>query len=124
MKRILLVLVPMGLAFASCSPGVVDGTESIAQGYFLADTGGNGRTIEYHDARRAPRTVIGARVETYSKQGAVIVVARRPALVVMKDGSAEWQVSPACEYWIIDTTTHAVRVTTDALEYDIVRCRY
>lgn len=114
----------MWLALAACSRGAVDGIESIAQGYYLADAGGNGRTIEYHGDGQKPITVIAARVESYSRKGAIIVVSRRPASVIRKGGNAEWYVSPTCEYWIIETTNHTVRLTTDEQEYSVVRCAY
>lgn len=117
-----LSLVAAALLLASCGPGVVDGIESIGNGYYLADSGGDGRTIEYHKRGERPRTVIGARVETYLKQGATVIVARRPASVVMKDGSPVWQVSAACEYWIIDTESRTERVTADEREYGLLRC--
>lgn len=123
MKVVKAVVVLVGLTLTSCGPGVVDGTESIGNGYFLADTGGNGRTIEFHGEGEKPRTIIEPRVEGYARQGPIIVAARRPASVVIQNGSAEWQVSQVCEYWIVDTTTHAARVTTDEREYGSVRCR-
>jgi hypothetical protein len=122
MKLLCSAAIVTGPLLASCGPGVVDGTESIGHGYYLADTGGNGRTIEFHEKGRKPRAVIGARVDTFAKRGQIIVVARRPASVVMKSGSAEWVVSAACEYWLIDTKRHTAEVTTDEREYRDVTC--
>jgi hypothetical protein len=122
MKLLYSAPILTALILAACGPGVVDGAESIGYGYYLADTGGNGRTIEFHENGKKPRAVIGARVETFAKRGQTIVVARRPASVVMKNGSAEWNVSEACEYWLIDTKSHTVEITTDEREYRDVNC--
>jgi hypothetical protein len=110
------------LLLTSCGPGVVDGVESIGNGYFLADTGRDSRFIEFHGKNKNPIMVIGPRVEAYVQRGSTILVARRPATTVNSDGYLRSQISSKCEYLLIDTATHTIRVTTKEDEYSPVSC--
>lgn len=105
-----------------CGPGMTDGAYPIKDGYLLYDTGTNGKTIEYKDKKGVMNNVVRERADSYIVDGNKIIVARRPAEIVMRGGIADWKVSPTCEYWMINTETHAVEQIADASKWSTVRC--
>lgn len=110
------------IALSGCGPGVVDGPFPIKDGYVFYETGGNGKTIEYLERNGGMRNVIPPRVDAYVVDGSEIVVARRPAKAELRHGVAEWVLLPTCEYWEINTGTHAVERVADASKWQRVQC--
>ena len=124
MKHKIAVTLLAGLSLGSCGPGLGDGTEPIGHGYFLHDSGGNGRSIMFHEHGQPPKWVIDIRVDEYFTRGDTIVASRRPMSAVMTSGGyLAWQEPGECEYWVIDMKTHAVRITVEEKEYGSLRCR-
>ncbi|MCZ2155444.1 MAG: hypothetical protein LC114_16340 [Bryobacterales bacterium] len=113
----LLIIVASG-----CGPGVTDGAYPISKGYLFYDTGSNGKTIRYEERRDWSTTIVSERVDAYVLDGHRIIIARRPAEAMMRDGIADWKLSSMCEYWIIDVETHAVEQIADASKWPSVRC--
>lgn len=111
------------LLLFGCGPGVSDGAYTIKNGYLFYETGGNGRTIRFEEGSDWSRTVVPERVDSYVVDGALIIVARRPADIVMRNGIADWELHAVCEYWKIDTQTHEVEQISDASEWPTVRCK-
>jgi hypothetical protein len=107
---------------SGCGSGSTDGEFPISNGYVLSDAGGNERAIAYVSGRTLGPFIIDARVDSYFVDGKRIIVARRPVETVMRNGIADVRLSPACEYWMIDTETHAVKQITDASRWPVVRC--
>lgn len=108
--------------FTACGPGNIDGAYPIKNGYLFYETGGNGKTIRYEEQRGWSVMVVPERVDAYEVDGDQIVVARRPADVVVVDGVADWRLGALCEYWSIDTKSHAVRRIADVSKWPSVRC--
>ena len=107
---------------SGCGPGVTDGELPISNGYVLSDAGGNEKAISYvYDEKLGP-FVIDARVDSYVVDGKKIIVARRPAESVMHNGITDVKLLSTCEYWMIDTETHAVEQITDASKWPSIRC--
>lgn len=121
MKR-LRVMPLLLLSLSACGPSVIDGTYPIKGGYLFYETGGNGKTIEYEEPHGEMRNIVPQRVDAYVEAGRKIIVARRPAEPVTRNGIADWKLLPTCEYWMIDTQTHAVEQIADANKWPSVRC--
>ena len=109
-------------AVSGCGPGVADGAYPISNGYVFYETGGNGKTIEYEERKDWTRTIVSVRVDAYILDGNKIIVARRPADTIERDGMSRWKLSSTCEYWMVDTVTHAVEQITDVTQWPSVRC--
>lgn len=107
---------------SGCGSGSTDGEFPISDGYVLSDAGGNEKAIAYLDGRTLGPFVIDARVDSYIVDGRKIIVARRPVETVMRNGIADVVLSSTCEFWVIDTETHAVQQISDASEWPNVRC--
>ena len=105
-----------------CGPGVTDGAYPISKGYLFYDSGSNGKTIRYEERKDWSHTVISERVDAYILDGNKIIVARRPAEGVMRGEIADWTLLSICEYWMIDTETHAVEQIADASKWPTIRC--
>lgn len=110
------------LTITACGPGVTDGAYPIAKDYLFYDTGSNGKTIRYEERKDWSRTVIPERVDAYVLDGKKIIAARRPAEGVMRGSIADWKLLSTCEYWMIDTETHAVEKIADASKWPSVQC--
>jgi hypothetical protein len=108
------------VVLAGCGPG--DGDIPISKGYVLFDPGGVGRMISYRGDKRPNEVVIDPRVDTYIVDGEKIIVARRPLTAINHGVTTDWKLLPTCEYWMIDTETHAVEEITDASKWPSVRC--
>jgi hypothetical protein len=102
---------------------MTDGQFSISNGYAFSDAGGNGRMIVTKSkGKQLGEIVIDARVDAYVVDGNKIIVARRPAGTYMRGEIADWALASTCEYWMIDTETHAVGQIADASKWPSVRC--
>lgn len=110
------------VVLVGCGPGATDGAHPIKDGYLFYETGGNGKTIEFEQNGGEMRNVVPQRVDAYVVDGKKIVVARRPARGAMRGDIADWKLSSICEYWIIDTESHAVEQIADASKWPGVRC--
>ena len=110
------------VVLAGCGPGVTDGEFSIANGYALSDAGGNEKMIVHREGNKLGEIIVDARVDNYVVDGRKIIIARRPAETMMRDGIAEVKLLSTCEYWVIDTDTHAVAQIADANKWPSVRC--
>lgn len=105
-----------------CGPGVTDGEVPLSNGYVLSDAGGNEKAISYVYGKKLGPFVIDARVDSYVVDGKKIIVARRPAESVMRNGVTDVKLLSTCEYWTIDTETHAVEQIADASKWPSIRC--
>lgn len=102
-------------------PGLADGAFPLVNGYELLDNGKDGTSVIYIDSENRSREIIGERVDDYRISGNTLFVARRPRECHRaEDGALDCDVSPICEYWMIDTTKHIVQRTDKASN---VRCK-
>ena len=126
------LLVPaFSLTLSACGPGLVDGEFPIRGafnfaklgGYFVSDAGGNERFIVYREIGRPAKIVIDARVDSYLVDERLLVVARRPAESVSRDGITDVEMLPICEFWAIDLDSHHVqRIPPDDNRWPSIRC--
>jgi hypothetical protein len=107
---------------AGCGPGVTDGEISISDGYALSDAGGNEKMIVYREGKKLGNIVIDARVDDYFVDGKKIIVARRPAETVMRNGIADVKLLSTCEYSMIDTESRSVEKIADVSKWPSVQC--
>lgn len=120
----------LSLTLVACGPGVTDGefpitgafNSSTLSGYFLSDAGGNERFIVYRRLGRPSEIVIDARVDRYLVDGKSLVVARRPAETVFRNGITDVELLPTCEIWLIDMQTRKVRQIRAENRWPSVRC--
>ena len=78
--------------------------------------------IIYRIGTEPGKIVVDARVDNYVLDGTKIIVARRPAETVMRNRIVGLELSPICEYWMIDTETNVIQQMTNADRWPSVRC--
>jgi len=84
-----------------------EGIESIGNGYYTVDTGSVMR-LGYHDKDGSMNMPFGPNVKGFRVQGDMIFVARWPLKTVEVDGHLEEaNEGVGCQYWRIDTKSHA-----------------
>lgn len=112
------------LLVVACGAGISDRDYPIASGYYLSDAGGNNKMIIFKGATMAESSiVIDARVDKYVVDGSKIIVARRPWLPVeRKNGAMSAELSPECQYWVINRETKAVTQLKSNNRHPDVRC--
>ena len=103
--RFLLLAIAVTALYA-CRPGMLDHTTPIIGDYRYVDTGGNGRVVARFEEGIGETVVIGARVDKIEVDGARILIARRPEIIVQRSQGLTSRLAPACEYWYIDVQTH------------------
>lgn len=102
-------------------PGLADGSFPLVNGYELLDNGGDGTSIVYIDSENRSRGIVGERVDDYKISENILFVARRPRECYRaEDDALDCNISPTCEYWVIDTTKHIVQRTD---KVSSVRCK-
>lgn len=122
MKRLFLLTASV-VILASCGAGVGDYEAEILNGYFFADSGGDGKSITFHsDDLRGSRMVVGERVDQYRVVGVKILVTRRPRETFQVNGVTNSRLLDACEYWIIDTATNEISQSQKTSEWGDLKC--
>jgi len=86
---------------------------SIGKGFTFIDSGGNDKKIVFN-GEPPSSVVIDARVDRYTRDATKIIAARRPLV--------DHALTPACEYWIIDTGTRVAHRIPDAAQWPEVHC--
>ena len=125
MKIIVVVLSAVGtlasvlFGAALFSKPFSEGVESIANGYYVVDTGDK-LMLGYTDADGSMNQPFGASVKAFKLRGDKLFVARWPyKLVVAKDHVEDVYEGGGCQYWRIDTRTHeATRVSKEEAKVD------
>lgn len=107
---------------AGCGPGVSDGEFPISKGYAFFDPGGDGTMITYTKGKGSVEVVIDPRVDSYIVDENKIIIARHPLEAVDRGEVTDWKLLPTCEYWAIDTETHAVGKISDVSKWPKVQC--
>lgn len=125
MKRIVVVLFAVG-ALASVlfvasllSKPFSEGVESIANGYYVVDTG-DMLMIGYRDADGSMNQPFGPRVMAFQLRSDELFVARLPYKLIVANGLAEdVYEGGGCQYWRVNTRTHeATQVSKEEAKVD------
>jgi hypothetical protein len=104
----------IGAATLLLAAGCGHGHESsIGKGFTFIDSGGNDKKIVFN-GEPPSSVVIDARVDRYTRDATKIIAARRPLV--------DHALTPACEYWIIDTGTRVAHRIPDAAQWPEVHC--
>lgn len=91
----------------------MDSTESIANGYKISFTSGDGIFIVYEGKERPNMIVIDARVDAFKVLEHRIYVARTPMERYMDGNSPSYRMQDKCEHWVIDTKSHVIEQTSE-----------
>jgi len=98
------------IAGSILGPGIRDYKKEILNDYEFSDAGGYEKMIIYSGKERRRGIVIDAQVDAYRVEGANILVAVTPRLIIEGDDKVlRTRLADKCEYWQIDTVAHVVR---------------
>ncbi len=117
-----IAVVFSAIMLTGCGAGISDGETPIIGKYNFSDSGGYGKMIVRRDSPwRLGKIVVGPTVISYSAIGQYIIVARRPVRYVRaKEAITGVDVSPICEFWLIDTVLDtATQVSNDGRWPDV-----
>ena len=106
----LILLIIFVLIVFFSAHGARDFSKSLINGYEYVYFDKDGIMIVLPNKKNSKNsTVINSRVDDYRIEGDNILVARRPKEIYFDEqGSAMGKMLPICEFWIIDTKTHAL----------------
>jgi hypothetical protein len=107
-----------------CGAGISDGETPIIGKYNFSDSGGYGKMIVRRDSPwKMGKIVVGPTVVSYEAVGKSIIVARRPVHYVRtKEETTGVEVSPICEYWLIDTVLDTATLVSNDGRWPDVSC--
>jgi hypothetical protein len=101
---------------------MLDHTTPIMGDYRYVDTGGNGRAVVRFEQGIGETVVISPCVDKIEIDGARILVARRPRIIIPRPQGSTDRMAPTCEYWYIDVQTHQKGQFDPGVRWPSLKC--